>query len=113
MNEIIILIITHIFVGVIFTILGVPLYLEKIKPNKLYGFRLEKTLSNKKIWYKANKFVGKDLINSGILIVIISLLILTVNQKIPFIYIALIELLIVIIPVIIIITRGMNYLNKL
>jgi len=41
----------------------------KIKPNWLYGFRLPKTLSDEDICYKTNKYVGRDFIFAGILVI--------------------------------------------
>ena len=49
-----------IFVGMLEIIMGIPLLLEKIKPNALYGFRTPKTRSSDEIWYKVNKYVGRD-----------------------------------------------------
>ena len=33
--------------------ISIPLILEKVKPNSVYGFRTQKTLSNEIVWYKA------------------------------------------------------------
>lgn len=41
--------------------ISIPLILEKVKPNRVYGFRTQKTLSNEIIWYQANKFLGYTL----------------------------------------------------
>ena len=42
--------------------LSIPLIMRMVPPNLLYGFRTKKTLSNKDIWYQANKFSGKGLL---------------------------------------------------
>jgi uncharacterized membrane protein len=42
--------------------LAIPMVLGKIPPNRLYGFRTRKTLSNPEIWYRANRLAGIDLI---------------------------------------------------
>ena len=44
------LVIIFILVGIIEIVLVIPLMFRKIGLNKFYGFRLEKTLSNKDIW---------------------------------------------------------------
>lgn len=43
---------------VLFVGMSIPLMLEKVEPNPIYGFRIPKTLKNKFVWYKANKFLG-------------------------------------------------------
>jgi len=53
--------------GVLFIGLSIPLIFDKIPPNQWYGFRTQKTLSNKEIWYKVNRFIARDLIVFGIL----------------------------------------------
>lgn len=42
--------------------LALPMVLGKIPPNRYYGFRTRKTLSNSEIWYRANRGAGIDLI---------------------------------------------------
>ena len=63
------LIVIYIIVGFLEIILGLPFLLGKIKPNWLYGFRLPKTLSDEDICYKTNKYVGRDFIFAGILVI--------------------------------------------
>ena len=53
------------FVGLLEGGLSVPLILEKIPPNYLYGFRTPKTLSSRELWYKANKYAGRELLVAG------------------------------------------------
>ena len=42
--------------------LSIPMVLGKIPPNRFYGFRTRKTLSNPEVWYRANRLAGIDLI---------------------------------------------------
>lgn len=53
-----------------FIVISIPLILEKIRPNKFYGIRLKKTLSNDKIWYKANKHCGWCFLITGIVLLV-------------------------------------------
>lgn len=39
-------------------VLGIPLMLELVPPNRLYGFRTPQTLTNRELWYRANRFAG-------------------------------------------------------
>ncbi|MBI5294805.1 MAG: SdpI family protein [Chloroflexi bacterium] len=51
------------FVG--FSLLGmlvaVPTMLDKIKPNPFYGFRVQATLEDPKVWYAVNRYFGARL----------------------------------------------------
>ena len=46
--------------------LGVPLWLEKVPPNALYGFRTPLTVHQPDVWYPVNKASGRDLVISGL-----------------------------------------------
>ena len=49
------------FVHCLVIVLSIPLILKKVKRNRLYGFRLKKTLSSDEIWYPANVIAGWSL----------------------------------------------------
>jgi len=68
MNNVII--ITYIIASIIIILVSIPLILNKVKPNTLYGFRTFKTLSNKEILYKANKFSGIALLTSSTITIV-------------------------------------------
>ena len=55
-------------VSLLMVVLGIPLILEKVPRNRIYGFRTPKTLSNDTIWYPANKTAGWDLLVAGVAI---------------------------------------------
>jgi uncharacterized membrane protein len=59
-------IVSPLVVGALCIALGIPLALGKIKPNKLYGFRIAKTLNDESVWYRVNEFTGKAFIGSGV-----------------------------------------------
>jgi hypothetical protein len=44
--------------ALLFFIVALPLVFGVIPPNRLYGFRTKKTLSNADIWYAVNRFAG-------------------------------------------------------
>lgn len=52
--------------GILLTLLAIPLYFEKIKPNGLYGFRVRKTLENPEVWYRVNKYSARWMIVTGL-----------------------------------------------
>jgi len=68
-----------IIIGTLFVLLAIPLILNRIKPNIWYGFRTKKTMSNSRIWYKANKFMGWCLLYAGIFIIVGSIILNSIN----------------------------------
>jgi len=53
--------------SIIFLILSIPLILGLVPPNRGYGIRTAKTMSEPRLWYSANKFGGWALlVSSGI-----------------------------------------------
>jgi uncharacterized membrane protein len=56
--------------SIIFFLLSIPLILGLVPPNRGYGIRTAKTLSNPEFWYSANRFGGWALLfSSGIYLV--------------------------------------------
>ena len=98
--------------GLVFVIISIPLILEKIPPNRWYGFRTEKTLSNSEIWYRINKYTGKDLFIVGILLLLIAPVLFVSKDRLPETVINLLGLLIVVLLVAIVV-RGLLYLRKM
>jgi uncharacterized membrane protein len=60
-------------VGIV--LISIPLVLDSIPPNGIYGFRTSLTLSDPEIWYPANRFLGWALliaaVASGIVLVLL------------------------------------------
>lgn len=52
--------------GLLLVLLAVPLVLEKVKPNAIYGFRIQATLENPAVWYAVNKHFGRRLLLVGV-----------------------------------------------
>ena len=42
--------------------LAVPLVLKRVPPNRIYGVRTSKTLSDREIWFRVNRVAGLALI---------------------------------------------------
>ena len=47
-------------------VLGIPMALRLVPPNRFYGYRTRKTLSSADIWYRANRVSGWSLAIAGI-----------------------------------------------
>jgi len=60
------LLLVYLIGGFVLIGLALPLMAKKIKPNYLYGFRVEKTIENPEIWYAVNRYAGKRLFVTGI-----------------------------------------------
>jgi uncharacterized membrane protein len=52
--------------GLLLVALSIPLILNKVKPNGLYGFRVSQTMENPEIWYSTNHYAGIWLLITGI-----------------------------------------------
>ena len=66
--------------GLLFVGLSIPLMRGRIPPNRFYGFRTPKTLSDPKIWYEINRVQGNDLFVAGAVIVISSVVMFLLGQ---------------------------------
>lgn len=99
-----------VLVGLIQTALAVPLILEKIPRNGIYGFRVAKTLSEDRIWYPANKRCGLGLLLAGVITTSGSIL-LNFFFKANFTETSLVVL--IIIPIFFILFDSFRYLKKL
>ena len=60
------------FIGLsVLIIVGeLPLAMNFVKPNHLYGFRVPKTLSDERIWYLVNSYCGKRSILTGLISIV-------------------------------------------
>jgi len=68
-------------IGGLFLIgLGLPMYMKKVKPNPVYGFRTRKTLSNEAVWYDANRYAGRCLILTGVFGIVMCLAVFVLQR---------------------------------
>ena len=42
----------------IIALASIPLMLNAVPPNRVYGFRTQQTLTNRELWFRANRFAG-------------------------------------------------------
>jgi hypothetical protein len=57
----------YIALGLILCAVSLPLILGRIKPNRIYGFRIPTTLNDPQVWYPANAYAGRWLLVIGAL----------------------------------------------
>ena len=65
-------------------LLSIPLITEIIPPNYGYGIRTPKTLSDSRIWYRANKFAGRVLMFASgfyLTVVVLTIHLPSINQN--------------------------------
>lgn len=68
-------------IGMLFVGLSIPLIKNRVPPNRYYGFRTRRTLSDPKIWYELNHVSGKDLFVAGAIIASSSLTTMALGQS--------------------------------
>ena len=102
-----------IIVGLVIIGISIPLIFNKVKPNPWYGFRTFKTLSNPEIWYKANRYMGKDMFVAGIVITATYILLPIIHPQLTLIQGLILFYLMLTVPVAIAVIRGLLYLKKL
>lgn len=56
--------------GLLIVLLAIPMILGKVRPNRLYGFRTRKTLSDPEIWFPANRAAGFAMVVAGLAMMI-------------------------------------------
>ena len=100
------------FCGLLFVAISIPLVFEKIPPNNWYGFRVPKTYSDKAIWYKANRYMGKDLVWLGSIMILFNLAVFVLKPAFVA-YEPLINLTLLTGGTIVVIIRSFIYLHKL
>lgn len=64
-----------LIVGITFIVIAIPGILGRVPPNRWYGFRVSKTLSDERIWYAANRVMGIDMLLAGLAIVITAMVV--------------------------------------
>lgn len=68
---------TWIFLGtgLLITGLGIPLWRRRIGPNTFYGVRVAATFKDEWVWYEANARGGRDLVITGAIVALASIVI--------------------------------------
>ena len=75
--------ISLIFVGVgaLFVAVGYPLLRGRVPPNYWYGYRTRWTLSDEEVWYRVNRVTGRDMIEAGFAVLVVSLTLLAFSRR--------------------------------
>lgn len=100
-------------VGILFVGLSIPLIQNRVPPNRFYGFRTPKTLSDPKIWYEVNHISGNDLLVAGALITSSSLMMLVLARTWHPDQVALTLLLIMVLSLVGVLVHGLVVLRRM
>ncbi len=65
-----------IFLALIEAAVGIPFFFKKVPPNKIFGYKRIIKLKNDELWYSFHRMFGKNLILSGIILILMSVLIM-------------------------------------
>jgi len=100
-------------VGILFVGLSIPLIRNRVPPNRFYGFRTTKTLSDPKIWYEVNHISGNDLLVAGALITCSSVTMFALAQEWNPQYVALTLLLIMCFSLVGVLLHGLSVMRRM
>ncbi len=59
-----------VWTGLLLAGISLPFIRRRVPPNALAGFRTPKTMSDKTVWYEANRIMGWDLLWCGVVILV-------------------------------------------
>lgn len=105
----------YLAAGALLSLLAIPLIQGKVARNGLYGFRVPKTLASDSVWFPANRFMGRDLLRCGILLMIGTLLMLLLWRPLGLglLQVAYTELALIVVLTIAMVFRSFMYLRTL
>ncbi len=112
-NEKSILLIIPIAMALLFIAISIPHIKRKIAPNNYCGFRTKKTLSDKEIWYKANEYIGKEIVKASLIMIVVSITLVIISSKLPHSIILIAITTTSILPMLVAFIRSLLYLRKL
>ena len=73
--------ITLCLLGTILILVSLPLYLEKIKMNRFYGFRIRKAFESEENWYRINRYAAKALMCWSVVIMTMGIVCLFIEPQ--------------------------------
>ena len=105
-----------ILLAAIIILISIPLLHNSIGPNRIYGFRTRRTLSNPDLWYKTNKYMAKELIAAAAVIILLAIAAMIVHLQLTMftaIQAKALFTMVTAIPILIAALRSSLYLKKL
>jgi uncharacterized membrane protein len=68
--------------GVVLILASLPMIMQRVPPNRWYGFRTPRTQADPKVWYPANRIAGQYLAFAGLLIVLTALGVVLLRKQV-------------------------------
>ena len=68
--------------GLLVAAVALPMMYDKIPPNRFYGFRTPRTLSDPNVWYPANRVAGRNLALAGVVVATTALVLFAMRKSI-------------------------------
>jgi hypothetical protein len=59
--------------GLLMSLLGWPLAVRRVAPNRWYGLRVPATFADTRVWYDANALAGRDMVTFGAVVAVVTL----------------------------------------
>jgi uncharacterized membrane protein len=103
----------YLAIGMLYVALAIPLIRGIVPRNGWYGFRVPKTLASDDVWFPANRFVGRDLLMCGKILVGGAALMLLFGNKLTKDHVAMFGLLVTLVPLAVTVYRGFRFLRGL
>ena len=70
-----------IFYGLFQAAIGLPFFLKKVPPNRIFGYKRILKLNDEELWYSIHRLFGQNLILSGIILILLSVLIMLIFRN--------------------------------
>ena len=58
-----------LFGGILYILIGLPLFLQRIKPNGFFGFKVKVTARDPELWYPVNRRAGGVIAFGGMVVI--------------------------------------------
>ncbi len=100
-------------IGLLTVLIGLPLAFQRVKPNRIYGFRTRRTLSDPKIWYRANRILGLNLVVAGISIAVNTAIVVALSGYLPGLPVLVVNLLVFILAMAVAIAHSVQALSRM
>lgn len=68
--------------GGVLILASLPMIMQRVPPNRWYGFRTPRTQADPKVWYPANRIAGQYLAFAGLLIVLVALGVVLLRKQV-------------------------------
>ncbi len=101
-----------IFFGLLQAVIGLPFFIKKIPPNKIFGYKRILKNDDKDLWYTFHRLFGQSMILSGIILILLSVLIMLIFKNAESGISRIVNTVVMLVFIVIAIIRSEIFLNK-